>query len=410
MRLDRQDAYLTRFVARVAAREVDDSGTWLRLDRSAFYPTAGGQPHDTGQIEGLNVLDVEARNGEVWHRLAAGPAPTGGDEVVGQVDWNRRYRHMQRHSAQHMLSQAFIRVGARRGVAVEGEPGYHTRSVSMRGPDCTLDLTGEPDDAALAEAEAEVNAAARRAMPVLTFDVPDSRLTAYRLRRPAKVTGLVRLVAMGDYDLVACGGTHVRNMAETLPIAVLGWERVRGGLTRVTFRAGVEALDDAALKRSVVRGLTQLLSAQTDELPSRVDALTARVAELEGALAEAARLRADVLAGHLIGAAGVTLDGDVRLVAHELEGVDSDLFDPLVDRLQREPRLVSVLGVRDNTGARVACLAGPDADVDVRPALKAAIAQLGGRGGGRPDRAQGAGPDVQRLEAALAAAATALGA
>src|SRR5690606_19724117 len=119
-----------------------------------------------------------------------------------------------------------------RGAVDGGEPGYHTRSVSMRGPDCTLDLTGEPDEEALAAAEEEVNAAARRALPVMTFEVPEEGLGHYRLRRPPKVRGLVRLVAVGDYDLVACGGTHLRSSAEALPVKVMGLERVRGGLTR----------------------------------------------------------------------------------------------------------------------------------------------------------------------------------
>lgn len=244
VRLDRLDSYLTRFEATVTGAEPGDGGTWVRLDRSAFYPTAGGQPHDTGVLAGRRVLDVADRDGEVWHLLEPGDAPRVGDTVVGEVDWERRYAHMQRHTAQHMLSQAFVRVGASRGAEADGVPGYHTRAVSMRGPDCTVDLTGDPDEEALAAAEEEVNRAARRALPVMAFEVPEERLSAYSLRRPPKVKGLVRLVAVGDYDLVACGGTHLRSSAEALPVKVLGLERVRGGLTRVTFRAGAEAVSD----------------------------------------------------------------------------------------------------------------------------------------------------------------------
>src|SRR5690606_373040 len=165
-----------------------------------------------------------------------------------------------------------------RGTADEGgEPGYHTRSVSMRGPDCTLDLTGEPDDEALAAAEAEVDLAARRALPVLAFEVPPEKLGAYRLRRPPKVSGTVRLVAVGDYDLVACGGTHLRNSAEALPVKLLGLEKVRGGLTRVTFRAGAEALADHAARHAVLAELSPLLSAPAAELAARVRAVSDRV-------------------------------------------------------------------------------------------------------------------------------------
>ncbi len=409
MRLDRLASYLTRFEARVLRLEEGPRGKWLLLDRSAFYPTAGGQPHDEGFLGGSRVVDVEARGTEVWHLLGEGPLPAVGDSVVGQVDWERRYAHMQRHSAQHMLSQAFVRVGAARGAAEDGLPGFHTMSVSMRGADCTLDLTGDPDDMALAEAELAVNAAARQAMPVLTFEVPDSRLDQYRLRRPAKVSGLVRLVAMGDYDIVACGGTHVGNTAEVLPVKVLGSERVRGGLTRVTFRAGSEALADHAAKHAVVRELVPKLSAPVEELPERVEALMRRVSELEYALVAARRREADALAGDLVARADPVLAGGVRLVVHALSDErDVDLFEPLVERLQAEQGCVALLGVRTRDGARLAFLAGPGAGVDVRPALQAALARIGGRGGGRPDRAQGAGPDADELDAALEAGSTQL--
>ncbi len=408
VRLDRLHSYLTRFEATVTGLEAAEGGAWLRLDRSAFYPTAGGQPHDTGVLAGRRVVDVEARGDEVWHRLEPGDAPDVGDTVVGEVDWQRRYAHMQRHTAQHLLSQAFVRVGAARGAVDGGEPGYHTRSVSMRGPDCTLDLTGEPDEEALAAAEEEVNAAARRALPVMTFEVPEEGLGHYRLRRPPKVRGLVRLVAVGDYDLVACGGTHLRSSAEALPVKVMGLERVRGGLTRVTFRAGAEAIADHALKHAVARDLAALLSAPPAEHPDRVRALAGRATELEHELARARARLADGLAAELLRGAADELPGGVRLLAHALEAGDEPLLDPLVERLQGEPSCVSLLAARAGDAARLSFLAGPGAGVDVRPALAAALAVLGGRGGGRPDRAQGAGPDRGRLGEAMAAAVAAL--
>jgi alanyl-tRNA synthetase len=409
VRLDRLDSYLTRFEATVVAASAAEAGTWLRLDRSAFYPTAGGQPHDTGLLGGRRVLDVEDRDGEVWHLLEPGEAPAVGDAVVGEVDWDRRFAHMQRHTAQHMLSQAFMRVGAARGaVDEEGRPGFHTRAVSMRGPDCTLDLTGDPDEEALAAAEEEVNAAARRAVPVMTFEVPEAMLSLYELRRPPKVRGMVRLVAVGDYDLVACGGTHLRTSAEALPVKLLGLERVRGGLTRVTFRAGGEASADHALKHAVAKDLSSLLSAPPADHPARVRALMTRVTELEQ---ELSRTRAKVAAGlaaDLLREATSTLPSGARLVTKALEEGEEDLLDPLVERLQDEPGCVSLLAARAGAGARVAFLAGPGAGVDVRPALNAALALLGGRGGGRPDRAQGAGQDASRLGDALAEAAAVL--
>lgn len=406
MRLDRRDSYLTRFPARVVEVSRDDKGSWLRLDRSAFYPTAGGQPHDTGSLNGVPVTAVEARAGHVWHLIEGDVSFEAGAEIIGEVDWPRRFAHMQRHSAQHLLSQALMRVGADRGAEAEGVPGFATRSVSMRGPDCTLDVTGEPDEEAIAAAEAEVNRAARAALPVLAFEVEDSHLGSYRLRRPAKVSGLVRLVAMGDYDLVACGGTHVRNTAEVLPVKLVGSERVRGGLTRLTFRAGDEAISDHALKHDVISTLTTLLSAPVDGLVERVTARSERIQGLELVAREAVRGRAENLATVLLARAEAALAGGGRLIAHVVD--DEEIFDALIERLQREPRCVTLLGIRSDSGAKLAFLAGPDTDADVRPVLNAALAVIGGRGGGRPDRARGAGPHADRLQEALGTAVDAL--
>src|SRR5690606_3655103 len=168
------------------------------------------------------------------------------------------------------------------------------------GANCTLDLTGEPDDAVLAAVEEEADTVARRALPVVAFEVDDSKLGTYRLRRPAKVNGLVRLVAIGDYDLVACGGTHVGSSAELLPLKLLGRERVRGELTRVTFRVGAEALSDLAAKHRITAGLSSLLSAPTEGLQPRVASLLEQLASAEQALAAANNARARDVADRLL--------------------------------------------------------------------------------------------------------------
>ena len=409
VRLDHQDSYLTEFYATLAETRTDGRGTWLRLDRSAFYPTSGGQPHDTGALTvadvRLRVRDVQVEDGAVWHLVAASAGSDGaepsaiaaviGSEVHGLIDWERRYRHMQRHTGQHLLSQALVRVN----------PEYGTRSVSMRGAECTIDFGGEADEAALAAVEAEVNSAARRALAVMTFQVDDSRLGEYRLRRPAKVSGTVRLVAIGDYDLVACGGSHVRNSAEVLPVKIVGLERVKGGTNRLTFRAGEEALDDYACKHAITSTLSVALSAPVEELPARVEQLRAELAEQGLALDKARRAQAAALAERL------SAQAEAGQVVAYLGANDAALFPELVDLMQRATGLVTFLAAEEGGAGRVrfAFLAGPGVDVDVRPLLNTALAQLGGRGGGRPDRAQGAAEaDEEQALAALSAAAAQL--
>jgi len=405
VRLDRYDSYLRTFHASVTEQRHDGRGTWLRLDRSAFYPQAGGQPHDVGSLllEGkrLEVVEVQAdADDEVWHLLSA-PSPTAGAPeligaaLVGEIDWPRRWRHMQRHSAQHMLSAALVRV----------DPAFGTLAVSMRGPDCTIEVAGEMTPQQLMEVEGEVNRAARENYPITAFEVAESRLGEYALRRPAKASGLVRLVAMGQYDLVACGGTHLRSTAETLPIKVLGVERVRGSNSRLTFRAGEEASEDHAVKHTVVTRLGQLLSAPVTGLPERAERLNEEVAVANREADAWRSLLATKLAAELAEARSAP---HAPLVA-VLEGQEAALLTDLMEACQRLDGVVALLAAAAPGQAQLAFVAGPGANVDVRPLLSAAIAELGGRGGGRHDRAQGAAQaSAEQVRAVLAGVAASL--
>jgi len=403
-RLDQLDAYALAFDAPVVAvRPVpEDAGqAWVRLASSAFYPTSGGQPHDLGQLDGVEVVDVTADEEGVWQRLASPPqAWPLGHLARGRVDGERRERHRQRHTAQHLLSQAFLRVG----------PGFATRAVALTSPDLTVDLAGEPDDDAVAAAERMANGAAYAAWPVLAFEVEEADLSRYPLRRPPKVRGRVRLVAIGPdvrddpgsaWELSACGGTHVRCSAEAAPITVLRSERVRGGLVRVTFRAGWEAWEDHHLKHAVASRTAAALSTGIPELGAKVAALADEAAGLRRSLNDVRARLADERAESLLGA-----DPAVgSLVVAELEPRDADLLTPLADALAARGA-TAVLGVVQ--GARAELVLASGAGVDVRPALAAALPHLSGRGGGRPERAQGSGPATDGIPDALAAAHDAL--
>ncbi len=392
MRLEQRDSYLRRFHNRVREVQSRDDGFWVALDASAFYPTSGGQPHDTGRLGGVAVVDVTVRDGAVWHRLEA-PALEPGDEVEGVLDWERRYRHMQRHSAQHLLSQAFVRVAR----------AFETRSVSLRGPDCTLDLAGDPADDDLVSAEGLANTFAFAALPIVSFEVDERDLDGYALRRPPKVRGRIRLVAMGDVEIAACGGTHLASTAETLPIKVLGSERVRGGLRRVTFRSGWEAVEDYGAKHALAAELVQRFSAPVPELASRVARLQQELSEARAELAAAHARRADELAERLVDRA--ERRGGVRVVRAEVEDA---MLEPTLDALAERDGVVALLASRAGERVRLAFARGPAVAWDLRPVLEAALAEVGGRGGGRPERAQGAGPRLEAIDGALRAAWTAL--
>ncbi|ULR40998.1 alanyl-tRNA editing protein [Thermus sp. NEB1569] len=275
MRLYQEDSYATRFQARVVRAWSDEQGHHVVLSQTLFYPESGGQPADTGvlkrefgQVRVLYVFEEAKAFGDVVHRVD-GPIPEGA-EVEGEIDWNRRFRHMQRHTAQHILSQALLRAG-----------GYHTIAVSLDSPVSTVDLEEEVEEAKLQEAEALANFAVYADYPIEAFWVSEEELARYPLRRPPKVQGQVRLVRIGDFDLAACGGTHLRTSAQAGPIKVLKWERYKGG-SRVYFMAGWEALEDYHAKHALLSRLALSFSTSPLELEKPVRRLQEEVYALKG--------------------------------------------------------------------------------------------------------------------------------
>ncbi len=275
MRLYQEDSYATRFRARVVRAWSDEQGHHVVLSQTLFYPESGGQPADTGVLKGefgqvrvLHVFEEAKAFGDVVHRVDA-PLPEGA-EVEGEIDWSRRFRHMQRHTAQHILSQALLRAG-----------GYHTVAVSLDSPVSTVDLEEEVEEAKLQEAEALANFAVYADYPIEAFWVSEEELAHYPLRRPPKVQGQVRLVRIGDFDLAACGGTHLRSSAQAGPIKVLKWERYKGG-SRVYFMAGWEALEDYHAKHALLSRLALSFSTSPLELEKPVRRLQEEVYALKG--------------------------------------------------------------------------------------------------------------------------------
>ncbi len=384
-RLEHQDSYQTRFESTVTAIEERDGATWLALNESCFYPESGGQPADGGWLEGVAVSDVQKREDTVWHRLERAAFEVG-RVVRGELDWSRRYRHMQRHSAQHLLSQAFAQVN----------PAFETRSVSLSGPVCTLDLSGEPDEGACARAEALANGVAYQNLPIRAFEVDEADLHRYPLRRPPKVSGTIRLVAMGGWELSACGGTHLRGTAEALPLEVLGQERVKRGLMRVRFSAGLEAKADYDLKHRLLSELAQGFNTHLLEVPARVAALQDELSRAKALVAGLQRERLEAQAARLLETAKAFPGG--RLV---VAVVPAELLKEMGSRLAREADVVALLGVVQKGRAHLLFARGAEAPSDMRELLQGVLPFIRGRGGGREDWAQGSGLGTAGLKAAL---------
>jgi len=374
------DAMAREFDATVAACEPSGDRFDVVLDRTAFYPESGGQPHDTGTLGPARVLDVQDDDAGVIHHVTDAPVAPGG-AVHGSIDWPRRHDHMQQHTGQHILSAAFDRV-------------CHVRTTSfhMGAVTSTIDLAREVTPAEIAEAEREANQVVWEARPVSVRFVTEEEATRLPLRKEPVKTGLLRLVDIQNFDLSACGGTHMPHTGLVGAVAVAGWERFRGA-TRLTFVCGHRALRSHAALRDVVVSATRALSVLPDQLAAAIERLQA---EVKAGGRDVRRLQEELATFQAAGlrTAAETI-GPVRGVLLMRAGWDAAALKTLAQAVVSEPGLVVVL---TGDGRPVPVVAARSVGItwDAAAWMKRATAELGGRGGGRPELAQGgleAAPD-----------------
>ncbi len=396
-RLYYDDAYLARFTARVVEQYSHQDKWAVVLDRTAFYPTSGGQPFDRGTLGGQQILDVllQEPDGEVLHLLEFGLKSS---EVNGEIDWERRFDHMQQHTGQHILSQAFIKIAQAETVS------FHLGIESA-----TIDLTPPagrgllPQD--MEQAELLANEIVWQDRPVITSVVPSTELEDVPLRKPPAVSGDVRVIQVADFDWSACGGTHVARCGEVGLLKIIKWER-RGDEIRVEFRCGKRAYKDYALKNSLVNSLAAEFNVGYWELDQAVERLASEAKDLRSRLRGAERALCKYEAAELRAAAPKV--AGARLVVHTITAHSQGNLRELARNLISEPGTVALLGAVQaphGAGKVQLCFArSPDVELDLTPLLRGTTETLGGRGGGgRPDFCQGGAQlaDAQQLSSAL---------
>jgi len=385
------DSTSLRFPAEIAAETTHDGRPAVVLDHSYFYPTSGGQPHDTGTLtrggDVAQVIDViDAEDDAVLHVL---DRPLGRGPVMAAIDPARRFDHMQLHTGQHILSQAFIRVAEAETV------GFHLSQQSV-----TIDLDrAELTAAEIERAEALANEVVWSDRPVSVRFATAAEAAALPLRKtPPGRDGVLRLIDIAAFDLTACGGTHVARTGAVGLVKVVKSER-RGTTTRVEFLCGGRALTDYNAKQIILRDLGAALTTGPAELVGSVAKLQAENKELRTALKarEAALLALE--AEQLLAAAEPL--GEARLVRRVFTGREPDELRRLATLLTEAGQVIALLGLAGERSHLVfARSAGAPGDMGAL--IKPALATLGARGGGGPALAQGGGPAAD--EAAVAAA------
>ena len=380
-RLYYTDSYICDFEAAVIDKA--DESRRVYLDRTAFYPTSGGQPFDTGQLGGVQVVDVIDEGERVAHLLAE---PLSRDRVRGHVNWARRFDHMQQHTGQHLLSAVLADFA-----------GHRTVGVHFGRESSTLDLdAGALTPAQVTQAEARVNeiVVENRSVEVV-FEAAEA---ATGLRKPSDRAGMLRIVTIRDLDRSACGGTHVHATGEIGPILIRKIDRVRKGV-RVEFMCGRRATRQARADYSLLSQLAADFTASAEELPRL---LAAQREELNQAHAVNRGLEQELDLGRareLYNAAPAETTG-IRRVIVRRDAASIDALRGLANAFTSMTRAIFIGSVPSPPAVVLAT--SPDTGINAADLLRSLLASVGGRGGGSARLAQGIVPGRQQLEMVVA--------
>lgn len=357
--------------------------TLVHLDRTAFYPTSGGQPFDTGRLNEARVIDVIDQEEVVAHVVDAPAGALGdGQRVVGHIDAERRRDHMQQHTGQHVLSAAFVRLH-----------DVPTVSFHLGSSASTIDLARDVSSAAIEAAEEAANRVIWENRPVSIRFASEDEAVSLPLRKPPQRAGTLRLIDIASWDLSACGGTHVARTGEIGAILVREWERYKNG-TRLTFVCGRRAVRSHRQLRDVVSHASELLSVAAPDVDTAVEKLVAEARDLRKATRslseELSAMRAAALAERAERVAGM------ELLAAVLEGADAGALRGAAASLAAAPGRVVVLLNEARPAAIAVARSGDVTGVDASKLLRHLVDRFGGKGGGKRELAQGGGIDADR--------------
>jgi len=376
------DPYARTFDGRVVEVRNVNGRTAVTLDRSAFYPTSGGQPFDVGTLNSARVVEViEDDDGEMVHVIDG--SLSAGEAASGAIDWERRFDHMQQHTGQHVLSAAFDRSFKVR-----------TESFHLGTASATIDLAREVSPGEIARAEKDANTVVWEDRPVAIRYADAAEAARLPLRKESARGGVLRLIDVEGYDISACGGTHVSRTGAIGIIAVAAWEKFRGG-SRIEFVCGGRALAAFHVLRDATASSGRLLSVLPVDMPAAIERTLAEAKEAKRRIKDL-QLQ---LAGHQADALAAGA-AESRIVVRALDGWDQNGLKAVAMAICERPGFTAVL-IGGSSPSPVVIARGEGSMHDSAVLLRRLIEKFGGKGGGRPDLAQGGGlqGDPQKIAA-----------
>jgi alanyl-tRNA synthetase len=383
------DSSLLEFSATVVEVRPGGTGELIVLDRTAFYPTGGGQPNDTGKLGGVEVLDViEAEDGAILHAMKESGRIKAGQAVEGQVDRARRLDYLQQHSGQHILTQAFIQVC-----------GADTKSLHLGAHTSTIDIyLQSPTDEHMRAAEEIANAIIFEDRPMRIHLVSEQEAAQLPLRKDSAIQGTIRVIEVEGFDWSPCCGTHAVRTGQVGLIAIKSFERAKK-MTRVEFVCGRRALLDYRHANNTAAAIARLLSAERDSAPEMVARMMQENKSLKKRQRDLLELAMTAEAAEML--AQASRHGAFKIIRATWEARDPEELRVLASKIVGKEPAVALLGTRDASMARLVFARSESITQNMGQLLAESCQLLGGRGGGRPDIAQGGGPDAQKLDEAI---------
>jgi alanyl-tRNA synthetase len=389
-----QDPYIQSFSNKILKSEQDERGRfYVVLEKTAFYPTGGGQPHDTGTINHVRVYDVEEVEEEIRHYV---DSPLIVKECFGEINWERRFDHMQQHAGQHILSAAFEEVF-----------GYKTISFHLGYDTCTIDL----EVPTLAEEEAQraeerANSIVLENRPIETRWVTEDEVQQYPLRKALSVTGDIRLVIIPEFDYNGCGGTHPKATGQVSSIKILHWEKQKKNI-RLHFVCGNRVLKQLHEKHRVIQSLNATLNAPQDDLEAAAKRVLEQQKNLEKTIDEYKKELLQFENDKLLLQA--IKNNHYSLIKKIYSGRSMAELQQLARSITVDTeRMIVFLVNENNNKLQLVCGRSKDININMREFIKDILSEINGKGGGTETLAQGGGERllstdalVEKMEEAL---------
>lgn len=376
-----RDAYLREFTARVLTRETREGFPVVVLDRTAFYPESGGQPHDLGWLNEIRVIRVEEENGSILHFLEK---ELKGEEVRGRIDWPRRFDHMQQHTGQHILSQAFYEL-------VRGE----TLSFHLGQEESTVEI-GLPaiKDETLTRVEKLANQVVFSNLEVKTYFLPEEEIGSIPLRKPPRKSGLIRVVEVDGFDYSACGGTHCRRTGEVGLIKILKQEKIRGNV-RFSFVCGFRSLREFEDRRRWLKEAARLFSAEEAEVAAWAEK---NLAELKSLKKRQKKLEERL---SFFEAREMLARSSSRIIFGSYPDRSPEEIKFLALNLVHQAEIVVVMAAHRDRYFHLILASSESLKLDVREVLPVLRTKIEFKGGGSPTLVELVSPEKEKAEKAI---------